>query len=42
MKIPATTTDLKKHEFGEYLDRIAAESGVALPSPEDAGYVSNY
>jgi hypothetical protein len=31
IKIPATTTILNKIEFGEYLDRIAALTGVPLP-----------
>lgn len=30
-KLPATTTALNKIEFGEYLDRIAALTGVPLP-----------
>jgi len=41
IEIEQSTTRLKKHEFGEYLDRIAAETGVPLPDPEDAGYISN-
>ena len=32
-------TDLNKNDFSEYLDRIAAETGVPLPDPEAAGYL---
>lgn len=42
MQLPTSSASLKKHEFGEFLDRIAAETGVALPNPEDAGYINNY
>jgi hypothetical protein len=38
VEVVPTTKTLKKHEFGEYLDRICAETGVPLPNPEDAGY----
>lgn len=38
IKIPASTTDLKKVEFGEYLDKICAETNVPLPDPNLAGY----
>ena len=41
IKIPASTTKLNKHEMGEYLDKIAALTGVPLPDPEMAGYISN-
>lgn len=41
IKIPKSTTELDKLEFGEYLDKICAESGVALPNPEEAGYISS-
>lgn len=33
-----STTELGKAEFGEYLDRIASESGVPLPDPTLLGY----
>lgn len=42
IKIPSTTTELDKLAFGEYLDKLAAEIGIPLPNPEDAGYISNY
>lgn len=35
IKIPNTTTELTKIEFGEYLDKIAAECNVPIPSEED-------
>jgi hypothetical protein len=31
MKLPASTTELSKPEFGEYLDRICAETNVPIP-----------
>lgn len=45
IKIPASTTDLTKVQFGEYLDKISAESGVPLPTREELeamGYILNY
>ena len=43
IKIPASTTELSKLEFGEYLDRIGAESGVAVPDPKAlADFIPNY
>lgn len=42
IKIPSSTTDLTKAEFGEYLDRICAESGVQIPDPTKLeGYIPN-
>lgn len=41
IKIPTSTTDLKKHEMSDYLDKICAETGVPLPDPEEAGYILN-
>lgn len=41
IRIPASTKDLTKAEFGEYLDRICAEVNVPLPNPEDAGFINN-
>lgn len=35
IKIPMSTTELKKTAFGEYLDKIAAESGVPIPDTEE-------
>jgi acylphosphatase len=34
-----STTELSKLEFGEFLERICAETGVALPDPQAAGYL---
>jgi hypothetical protein len=42
IRIPASTTDLDKIAFGEYLDKLSAEISVPLPDPEAAGYLSNY
>jgi hypothetical protein len=42
VKVPRSTTELSKHEFGEYLDKCAAECGVPLLNPEEAGYITNY
>ena len=40
-KVPRSTTELNKVEFGEYLEKICAECNVPLPNPEEAGYVIN-
>jgi hypothetical protein len=42
VKIPSSTTELTKVEFGEYLDKICALTNVPLPRPEEAGYITNY
>jgi hypothetical protein len=42
MRIPGSTTGLGKSDFTDYLDKIAAETGIPLPDPEAAGYISNY
>lgn len=42
VKMPRSTTELSKTEFGEYLDRICAETNVPLPDPEAAGFITNY
>lgn len=34
IKIPASTTDLDKVQFGEYMDKIASHTEVALPDPK--------
>jgi hypothetical protein len=39
MKIPASTTDLDKGQFTEYLDRICALTNIPLPDPIAAGYL---
>lgn len=33
LKIPASTTELTKIKFGEYLDKVCMETGVPLPDP---------
>lgn len=40
-RVPKSTTKLKKHEFGEYLEKICAATNIPIPNPEDAGYISN-
>lgn len=42
VELKPTTTTLSKAEFGELLDRFAAERGEPLPDPQAAGYISNY
>jgi hypothetical protein len=42
IRLPASTKDLDKIAFGEYLDKICAMTNVPLPDPEAAGYISNY
>lgn len=34
-KIPASTTELKRGEFCDYLDKISSECGVAIPNTEE-------
>ena len=41
-EVEASTTDLSKLEMGEYLDRISALTGVPLPDPTLAGFITNY
>ncbi len=43
LEVPATTTTLSKLAFGEYLDRIAALSGVPIPDPHQLkDFIPNY
>lgn len=42
IRLPASTTDLSKHDFSEYLEKICAMTGVPIPDPELAGYESNH
>ena len=39
IKVPKSTKDLNKVEFGEYLDKICAKTNVLLPDPILAGYM---
>lgn len=41
-KIPGSTTDLSKTDFSDYMDKICAWSGIPLPNPQEAGYISNH
>lgn len=38
-KLPRSTTELSKHEFSEYMDKICAWSEVPLPDPQAVGYL---
>jgi hypothetical protein len=38
IRLPASTTDLSKSDFTEYLDRICALTNVPLPDAEAAGF----
>ena len=38
IRLPASTTDLSKSDFVEYLDRICALTNVPIPDPEAAGF----
>jgi hypothetical protein len=42
IKLPASTTGLTKAEFGDYLDKICAETNVPIPDPVLAGFQPNY
>jgi hypothetical protein len=35
IKIPRSTTELAKYEFGEYMEKISALSGVPVPDTEE-------
>jgi len=39
IKIPTSTTELSKIEFGEYMDRISMETEMEIPDPHDAGFM---
>lgn len=38
VRIPRSTTDLTKVEFGEYMEKICAMVAIPLPDPEEAGF----
>jgi hypothetical protein len=42
VELHPSTRSLNKAEFGEYLERICAETGVPLPDPQAEGYISNH
>lgn len=39
LRIPRSTTELSKVEFGEFLEKICALTNVPLPDPIAAGYL---
>lgn len=41
VRMTKSTTDLSKTDFGNFLDRICAETNIPLPDPSLAGYISN-
>ena len=42
IKLPSSTTGLNKADFGDYLDKISAETGIAIPDPIQAdNYIAN-
>lgn len=41
IRLPASTTELSKADFGEYLDKIAALTEIPLPDREAAGFIPN-
>lgn len=41
IKIPGSTTKLSKSDFTEYIMALEQWSGVRIPTPEEAGYISN-
>lgn len=44
IKIPASTTELNKSDFSEYIMRIEQETGIPCPNPKDLealGYILN-
>lgn len=42
IRLPRSTTELSKHEMGEYLERICSQVSIPLPDPEEAGFITNY
>lgn len=42
IRLPASTTELSKHDFSEYMEKICAMTQVPIPDPSLAGYESNY
>ena len=40
LKIPGSTTQQSKIQMGEYMDKISADSEIAIPSAEEAGYMT--
>ena len=42
IKLPSSTANLSKYDFSEYMEKICAESGVPIPDPELAGFISNH
>lgn len=39
---PVSTTELSKADFGEYMMKINAMTGIPVPDPRDLGIITNY
>ena len=42
IKIPMSTTELNKVDFGNYLDKISSQTGIPLPTTEEIQNYTDY